>query len=614
MLLVAKDILLHYNNKTYLDNITFGLDTGDIVGLVGRNGTGKTSLLKIIAGTADYDGGSIELKKGTKIGYLPQDSEFDSRLTVANILDTSSLWIRDLLVEFDNLKDDDQSKHELMETITRHFGWELDKHIKQLCNQFEVKNLNQKIGECSGGEARRVALVCALIGFPDVLILDEPTNHLDLLAIENLEKLLKNYTGAVLLVSHDRYFLDNVATKMWELAGAKFYEHKGNYTKYLENKAIRMEIDSSRDHKKKQYLKRELEWVIAGVKARATKDKGRLKRFYELRNTNDFEGDESVEMLLPEPTEQGSRILDIIKTSLSVANKEVMRDFDFSFQSGMKVGIVGNNGVGKTTFLKLLMGQVNPDKGSVKIGTNTQHLYFDQKKEHLDLEKTPIDELSEGNEKMYFGENLISTRKYLSGWLFDKSKQMVAIKQLSGGEKSRLMLAKILARGGNFLVLDEPTNDLDLDTLRILEENLINFEGVAVIVSHDRYFLNRVCNYIIGIEGRGSTIVSTGNYDNYVGKKIDPLLVRSYQEAIKEAKKMAVETNRDKEKLVKKIEREIAICESKISELEKMFEDPEFYLRNPEKARSSHKELTKREFELERLMMQWEKQVYTVIH
>lgn len=608
MLLVAKDILLHYNHKTYLDNLTFGLDAGDIVGLVGRNGCGKTSLLKIIVGIADFDGGLIELKKGVKIGYLPQDFEFESGLTIQEILDSSSLWIRDLLLDFDKLKDDDPLKHELMETITRHYGWELDKHIKELCNQFEVKNLDQKIGKCSGGESRRVALVCALIGFPDVIILDEPTNHLDLLAIENLEKLLKNYQGAVLLVSHDRYFLDNVATKMWELSGGKFYEHKGNYTKYLENKAIRMEIDASRDQKKKQYLKRELEWVNAGVKARATKDKGRLKRFYELKNSGDFESDDSVEMLLPEPTETGSRILDIIKTSLSVANKEVLRDFDFSFDSGMKIGIVGNNGVGKTTFLKLLQGHLQPDKGSVKIGTNTDFLYFDQKKAKLDLEKTAIDELSEGNEKMMFGTNLISTRKYLSGWLFDKSKQMVAIKQLSGGEKSRLMLAKILAKGGNFLILDEPTNDLDLDTLRILEENLVNFEGTAVIVSHDRYFLNRVCNYIIGIEGHGSTIVSTGNYDEYIGKKIDPMLVRSYREAIKEAKKVNIEISKDKEKRLKKVEKEIEICESKIAELEAMFADPDFYLRNPEKARSSHKELTKREFELEKLMAEWEKQ------
>jgi ABC transport system ATP-binding/permease protein len=607
MLLVAKEIHLHYNHKTYLDNITFGLDSGDIIGLVGRNGTGKTSLLRIIAGLADYDGGSIETKKGVKIGYLPQDFEFQSDLTVQQILLDATFWIRESILEFDKLKGDEPRKHELMEVITRHFGWELERHVENLCENFGVKNLSKKISECSGGESRRVALVCALIGFPDVLILDEPTNHLDLLAIENLEKLLKNYQGAVLLVSHDRYFLDSVATKMWELSGGKFYEHKGNYSKYLENKAIRMEIDASRDYKKKQYLKRELEWVNAGVKARATKDKGRLKRFYELKDSGNFESDDSVEMLLPEPTEQGSRILELMKVSLSVASKEVLRDFDFSFQTGMKIGIVGNNGVGKTTFLNLLLGKIKPDRGSAKIGVNTEFLYFDQKKAKLDYEKTPIDELSEGNEKMLFGNQLISTRKYLSGWLFDKSKQMVAIKQLSGGEKSRLMLAKILAVGGNFLILDEPTNDLDLDTLRILEENLTNFEGTAVIVSHDRYFLNRVCNYIIGIEGGGSTIVSTGNYDDYVSKKIDPMLVRSYREAFKEAKKIATEVNKDKEKRIKKIEKEIEICETKISELEKMFEDPEFYLRNPEKARLSHKELTKREFELERLMTEWEK-------
>jgi ATPase subunit of ABC transporter with duplicated ATPase domains len=710
-LLTAKDITLHYNSKTYLDDLTFILETGDIIGLVGKNGCGKTSLMRILAGLQDYDGGSIEVKTGKRIGYLPQDFEFDQELTIEQTLQKSTVWIKELIKEYEVLnqvrKIDstlDQQKHDLLTQISDHHGWDLEAHIDMLCKNFDVPDRNKLIKECSGGQQRRVALACALIGLPSILILDEPTNHLDLVAIENLEKLIKGYNGAVLIVSHDRYFLDNCANKMWELHSGKFFQHAGNYSKYLENKAIRVEIENSKNWKKQQYLKRELEWVRQGVKARGTKDKGRLKRFYEAKDESGLEKDLSINLILPEPKETGARVLEIENIFLEDHGQWIAHDFTFSFQPGQKIGIIGGNGVGKSTFLKLMMGeytkdkvrfdadapthysnqaetgnslrektgtaglnpathspkgwQAKPDgvfksdatnngktevvsttnysglsntgtgsfpslkmtdnlqndsnnkslptlKGTVKVGINTEYLYFDQKKVGLNRENSPFEELTETNEQMFFGNKLISTHRYLQNWLFDKTKRNTAIKYLSGGEKSRLMLAKILAQGGNFLILDEPTNDLDLDTLRVLEENLQVFPGTVAIVSHDRYFLNRVCDYIFAFEGNGAITISTGNYDDYIGKKMDPMLVKSYREMIKKQKQVKEDIEKNKRAKIKKIESDIAVVEKKLSQLQFQFDDPDFYLKDPTRATKVHRMITERERELEKLMEAW---------
>jgi ATPase subunit of ABC transporter with duplicated ATPase domains len=710
-LLTAKDITLHYNSKTYLDDLTFILETGDIIGLVGKNGCGKTSLMRILAGLQDYDGGSIEVKTGKRIGYLPQDFEFDQELTIEETLQKSTLWIKELIKKYEVLNQVkivdttlDQQKHDLLTQISDHHGWDLEAHIDMLCKNFDVPDRSKVIKECSGGQQRRVALACALIGLPSILVLDEPTNHLDLIAIENLEKLIKGYNGAVLIVSHDRYFLDNCANKMWELHSGKFFQHAGNYSKYLENKAIRVEIENSKNWKKQQYLKRELEWVRQGVKARGTKDKGRMKRFYEAKDDSGLEKDLSINLILPEPKETGARVLEMENIYLEDHGQWIAHDFTFSFQPGQKIGIIGGNGVGKSTFLKLMMGEYtkeritfdadafsknestnskasdNPTpsgspftsgnlpttnfddedfdqnlnvaieklpletkwelgldpsvasprqeelepqadwgfnsnelepsqptlKGTVKVGINTEYLYFDQKKVGLDRENSPFEELTETNEQMFFGNKLISTHRYLQNWLFDKTKRNTAIKYLSGGEKSRLMLAKILAQGGNFLILDEPTNDLDLDTLRVLEENLEVFPGTVAIVSHDRYFLNRICDYIFAFEGNGAITISTGNYDDYIGKKMDPMLVKSYREMLKKQKQVTEDIEKNKRGKIKKIESDIAVVEKKLAELQSQFDDPDFYLKDPTRATKVHRLITERERELEKLMQAWE--------
>jgi ABC transport system ATP-binding/permease protein len=619
-LLTATDLELHYNHKTYLNKLNFVLHERDVIGLVGRNGCGKTTLLRILAGQTDYDGGKMEFKTGVKVGYLPQDFEIDAHHTVQSFLYEQSQWIRDLKNTYQQAPENSQQQHDLLEKVSAHHGFDLDQHIQYLCHQIGVNyEENKLVTQMSGGQQRRLALVSALVGFPDILILDEPTNHLDITTIETLEKLLKGYAGAVLIVSHDRYFLDNVATKIWEMWQAKLYSHNGGYSKYLESKAIRLEIANSSEWKKQQFLKRELEWVRAGVKARSTKDKGRLKRFYTLKDEAGLEAEMQLEMVLPEPKEQGSRVLEVEKIYLDLDSytldefgvsikktQSLVHNFTFSFQPGQRIGIVGPNGVGKTSFIKMLMGMTKPDKGTIKIGINTDYLYFEQKKVILKPDVSAFDFLGDGNERMPFGEETIGVRKYLAAWMFDYYKYTQAIKHLSGGEKSRLIMAKMLSKGGNFLVLDEPTNDLDLDTLRILEESLQEFEGTSLIISHDRYFLNRVCNYIFGFEGNGAITISTGNYDQYLGKKMNPALIRSYREMVKQQEREVKQKKRDNKSNLTKIEEEIAKTELKLEELNQPFGDPDFYIKEQFRAVKLHRMISDWERELNKLMTRWE--------
>lgn len=603
------DLSLHFGQKTIFDKVNFDLKEREIVGVVGKNGSGKSSFLKLVASLIDPDGGVLEYKTGTVINYMGQDLDFDEDLTVFESVAKSFictkkrfcsddlLYIADIVEFYEPWKHLNHEKHEFVIS-----------QILETTNALGLPELNKHISNLSGGEKRKVLLAKTLVGSPDAVILDEPTNHLDIGSMKKLENFLKLYTGAVLLVSHDRYFLDKLATRMIEIFDHRIYQHSGNYQSYLESKAVRQEIAGIQDDRRQAFLKRELSWVRAGVKARGTKDKGRLARFYDIQNQKPSVHEGSMDLLLPPIRKLGNKIIEFEHVDLKVGDKKIVSDLHFNFTGGMKLGLIGPNGGGKTTLIKAILGEVKVDNGKINIGLNTVFNYQDQEKQNLNLDSTPFDEIGFGQESTTFGEGTVSVRGYLRRFLFDNQKIMTQIRNLSGGERARILLAKLLKQGGNCLILDEPTNDLDLETIRVLEESLHYFEGVAIVVSHDRYFLNRVCNYILSLEGDGNYIFSTGNYDDFHVKNEENNLPYQINHPVlgKIKSKISQKEIRQREKELKQIERQIEGLEKQIKFVENELSNPDLYSKDTEKFA---KKLTKFEdlkSQLEVLMEKWE--------
>jgi ABC transport system ATP-binding/permease protein len=608
-LLTAKSLGLHYGDRTIFDDLSFELQSKAVIGIIGKNGAGKSSLLNILFTNEGYDEGEIILANHVSVSILTQQPQIEDT-TVGLKIQAAIQKIKDQIHCYET-EDNLEKKSYLYDTLQLQDAWNVDQRAIELQNIFRPPENHKPLSECSGGELRRVDLICTFLSGSQIIILDEPTNHLDLESIQAMEKYIKKFEGCILLVSHDRAFLDNTVTQMWEIWSSRIYKHTGGYTKFLEDKAARMENEQTTEWKKRQYLKRELEWVRSGVKARGVKDKGRMKRFEEESSKDKLEREESVNMVIPEPNHQGSRILDLEKVNLSIGHDYYVKDFSFSFQPWHKIGIVGNNGSGKTTFLKLLTGQEFPETytqtGTIKAGQNTQFLYLDQHKQQLKLDLTPFDFLSDGMERIQFGAGSISTRKYLEQWLFDRIKYQTPIKQLSGGEQSRLLLAKNISVGGNFIILDEPTNDLDLDTLRILEESIQGYTAPILIVSHDRYFLNRVCNHIFYFDGTGRIQTHLGNWDDFSAgqTKIHEFNTTGASTAYKEniAKKTQKELRQTQAK-IRDIEKLIEKTEANIEKIKAEFDNPELY-ENPQKALVLHEKFRSAELKLEELITEW---------
>ena len=593
VILTAKELEVHFGEQVILDKASLSVHEGDRIGLVGRNGAGKSTFLKIISEVIPPDAGEVAKKKDLVIGFLSQEFTLDETKTVYENIFAGAESIIKLVEQYEQLPFDSLKRHILEEKILQIDGWNLERKINLMIKTLHAPDPQSTITTLSGGEKRRVALCSTLISEPELLILDEPTNHLDTDSIEWIENFLAAYKGTCIFVTHDRYFLDRIATRIVELSSGIFFSHKGNYTDYLINKSERQLIKEAEEKKRQNFLRRELDWVIRGPRARRTKAKSRLDNYFEVASSQNLEVELDVDLIIPPPNKPGNKILELKNIGITLGDKNLFEGFSFNFEAGRKLGVVGKNGVGKTTLLKILLGSLQPTTGKIEYGEKTEFNYIDQSRLILNDGDSVIDAISDGNDSIKFGNQIISVWTYLRRFLFTDDRINTLVGRLSGGEKSRLTLARILKNGGNFLLLDEPTNDLDLPTLRVLEEALISFEGCAVIVSHDRYFLNRICNGIIAFEENGELYFSEGNYDYYIEKRksrisnetfTDPKIKKEDTRLKPKVRKLTWKENKELES----IENDIMNAESEIDRIEGIFSSPDFY----EKYTAQTKELT----------------------
>ncbi len=611
VILTASELEVHFGEQIILKKASLSVHEGDRIGLVGRNGAGKSTFLKIISGILDPDEGNIAKKKGLVIGFLSQEFSLDNSKNVFQNIKDGAEYILNLLDEYSQTSFDSKNKTILEEKILHCDGWNIDKRIDLLIESLNAPDPDREISSLSGGEKRRVALCRALISQPDLLILDEPTNHLDTNSIEWMERFLSNYSGSCIFVTHDRYFLDRIANRIVELSSGQFYSHQGNYTDYLINKAEREAVREIEEKKRQSFLKRELEWVNRGPRARRTKAKSRLDNYYEVANQDVKEKEIDVDLIIPEAEKLGRKVLEIKNLTMELGGKTLFKDFNFIFEPGRKLGIIGSNGAGKTTLLRIILGDINYTAGKLEIGERTEFNYIDQYRLLLNDEDTVAQAIGEGNETIKFGKQNINVWTYLRRFLFTDDRINTKVGRLSGGEKSRLTLAGILKNGGNFLLLDEPTNDLDLQTLRILEEALMSFEGCLIIVSHDRYFLNRVCNGILSFETGNGIYFSEGDYDYYIEKRNSRKLEENIepQKAKKEdtrvrpnIKKLTWKENKELET----IEEEILKYEAEIEKIESIFSSPDFYEKYAAQTKELNQKLEETKEHINSLFIRWD--------
>jgi ATP-binding cassette subfamily F protein uup len=584
-LLDASELKVRFNDNEVLKSASLTIRDGDHLGMVGRNGCGKSTFLEILAGIAQADDGKVTPRSGLGIGYLPQGLEASDGASVLDTIRGGAAHSFNLLDEYESLPADSNRQTELEQQIATADAWNIETRIETAMMHLNTPAADRLMGTLSGGEKRRVALCRAIVSNPDLLILDEPTNHLDTDSIEWMAQYLKKFRGAFLVATHDRYFLDEICNHIVELQAGRFHTHKGNYSDYLESNLARMENEQAIDLKRKRFLRRELDWIRRGPKARTTKAKFRVDKFHSIKNTQGSDKELSMDLIIPPPGQLANRVVDLINVSLELGGRELIERFDFKFEAGMRIGICGRNGLGKTSLLRIVLGQLAPTGGSQKTGVLTQFNYVDQERVQLDPEKTLLQEVAEGADTIPFGNGKLAIRAYLQRFGFDPKRINMKVKSLSGGEKSRLLLARILKHGGNFLIMDEPTNDLDLPTLRLLEEALLAFSGCVLVVSHDRYFLNRVCTGIIAFEGDGLVTYNEGDYEYYreklaerkmrLAKRLVATQANAGSSRAPEAKPRKM-TWKEKAEL-EGMEAAILKAEEAVTRIESLFADPEFH-------------------------------------
>lgn len=518
--------------KQVLKNIYLSFYYGAKIGVLGLNGSGKSSLLKIIAGIDKSFQGEVVFSQGYSVGYLAQDPQMDNSLTVKEVVMQGVQEVVDILAEYEavnmrfmeELSDDEMNKlierqGELTDLIEHHDAWELDSKLERAMDALRCPEPETPVVNLSGGERRRIALCRLLLSEPDILLLDEPTNHLDAESVEWLEQHLQQYKGTVIAVTHDRYFLDNVAGWILELDRGEGIPWQGNYTSWLEQKTQRLASEEKQETKRMKALERELDWVRMSPKARQAKGKARLNAYDRLINEDVKEKEEKLQIFIPNGPRLGSSVIEVIHVAKAYGDTVLFEDLNFSLPPNGIVGVIGPNGAGKTTLFRLIMGLETPDSGEFKVGDTVKVGYVDQQHAKIDPEKNVWEIVSEGNEQMILGGRLVNSRAYVSRFNFGGQDQGKKAGVLSGGERNRLHLALTLKSEANVLLLDEPTNDIDINTLRALEEGLENFAGCAVVISHDRWFLDRICTHILAFEGDSQVYYFEGNYTEYEENK-----------------------------------------------------------------------------------------------
>lgn len=547
-LLTIKNFSKAITDKELFKNTDFSVNEGEKIGIIGVNGTGKTTLLKIISGIIDTDEGEVVKSNNVKINYLPQNPEFEKGITIYDYV--------------------------ISKNINEHSQWNVEGEAKNILNILGFNDYTQVVDTLSGGQKKRVALAATLLSDCDILVLDEPTNHLDSYMSAWLEEYLKKSKAALVMVTHDRYFLDRVCNAIAEIDGGKVYRYTGGYEKFLEEKTLREDIAIASERKRQSILKVELEWIQRGARARSTKQKAHIQRYETLR---DMEGPKEVEKLQMGSVSSrlGNKTIELESISKAFGKKCIIKDFNYIFLSDDRIGIVGENGCGKSTLMKIITGAIKPDTGSVEIGQTVKIGYFSQENEYLPEDMKVIDYIRDTAEFVQTEEGPVSAVKMLERFLFNSTLQYQMIGKLSGGEKRRLYLLKILMEAPNVLILDEPTNDLDISTMMILEDYLDTFKGIVISVSHDRYFLNRVVNRIFAYEN-GSIVQYEGNYDDYIAKRpeVDSVTTGKSQET-KRNEKTNVKPRTEKLKMSYNEMREFETIDDDIAKLEEKIESLE---------------------------------------
>ncbi|GFD93296.1 energy-dependent translational throttle protein EttA [Alteromonas sp. KUL156] len=521
--------------KQVLKDIYLSFFYGAKIGILGLNGSGKSTLLKIIAGVEKNYQGDVTFSPGYKVGYLEQEPQLDEDKTVLEVVKEGVAETVAILDEYNKINDmfgleevySDADKMqklmdrqaELQDKIDASNAWELDTKLEIAMDALRTPEGDKKIGVLSGGERRRVALCRLLLQEPEILLLDEPTNHLDAESVHWLEHHLAQYKGTVIAVTHDRYFLDNVAGWILELDRGEGIPWKGNYSSWLDQKSKRLAQESKTASKRQKTLERELEWVRQGAKGRQTKQKARLKNYEKLMSQDQKQTEEKLEIYIPNGPRLGTNVIEATGVSKAYGDKLLYENLEFNLPQAGIVGIIGPNGAGKTTIFRMIMGEETPDAGSFKVGETAKIAYVDQSHSNIDPEKSIWENFSEGQDLVMMGGKQVNSRAYLSRFNFSGSEQNKKVVTLSGGERNRLHLAMTLKEEGNVLLLDEPTNDLDVNTLRALEEGLENFAGCAVVISHDRWFLDRICTHILAFEGDSQVYFFEGSFSDYEENK-----------------------------------------------------------------------------------------------